>query len=308
MMDSPVHKYAFVGLISLVCLVGTGPSWALPQGNIVGIKVSQDAKHIVIRHEGVADRYSAFAIGSPNRLVIDFKETRLLNVPHKIQVGRKSIKEIRLGYSGSRSRVVVDFGGSPVPPYRLHPESRRLVIVLGKPLQAVRAPSVRSRKPAPVSTQPPKPLKAPAKAPSGKHNKPELSIQSADVKDGLIVLELAKGTHPKRTCRLVLEVDMDRMKVRKATINGGKRNLRSEAPTNSRTNDTLSPRSSKSRRGPRKQAPASAVSAPSRPAYQWGRPSLSVRHRGPGHRAESHAGPLRLEPLTLKKRPSGSES
>ena len=122
-MDSPAHRYAFAGLIFLMCLVVPGPLWALPEGNIVGVKVSQDAKHIVIRHKGVADRYSAFAIGNPNRLVIDFQETGLVNVPGKIRVGKNSIKEIRLGYSGSRSRVVVDFGGSPVPPYRLHPRA-----------------------------------------------------------------------------------------------------------------------------------------------------------------------------------------
>lgn len=308
-MDSPVHRYAFAGLICLMCLVGPGSLWASPQGNIVGVNVSQDAKHIVIRHEGVADRYSAFAIGGPNRLVIDFQETSLLNVPHKIRVGRNSIREIRLGYSGSRSRVVVDFGDSPVPPYRLHPESRRLVLVLGKALHGVRTSSLRSKRPAPVSPQAPKLAKASTKPASRTLNKPKLSIESADVKDGQIVLELAERTHPKRTCRLVLEVDMDRMKVRRAAIDDPKRNLRSRALMKSHRNAAASPRYSGSRRGPRKEAPDLDSSAPSARAYRWGQqPSVSVKHRGPSQRLRPQAGPVRLEPLTLKRRPTASET
>jgi type IV pilus secretin PilQ/predicted competence protein len=133
-MRSPVERFKSLWLGCLLLALISGPAFGRVSGEITGVKLYPDNKRIVIDAKGRVGTYQARVIGKPNRLVMDFNQTRLGNVSRKISVGKADIYEIRVGETGSRARVVVDFRGRPVPAFKVKREKNRITLVLGNSL------------------------------------------------------------------------------------------------------------------------------------------------------------------------------
>lgn len=117
----------------MIVLILTAPLWAEAPGEITGVKLEPEHKSIIITAKGTVGKHWGRVIGQPNRLVLDFSDTQLGQVPAKIS-GNDAIHEIRLGQWKSRARLVVDFQKNPVPPFKVQREGGRIVILLGKSL------------------------------------------------------------------------------------------------------------------------------------------------------------------------------
>lgn len=288
------------GLIALAMLVFSGgwvlPAAALDRGKIADVRVSPDLRRVVIKSDGPLGDHKAFVIGQPYRLVLDFPDADLARGLSRIKVGKEPIREIRLGSTASRTRVVVDFGHNAAPPYKIHRDRGYLVVTLGQSLPVPRQIAAEKKKasaPKPETKSPPKQARGPAK----KKNSPLLKIRSAEVVDGLVVVELTEAKRPKRSCKLVLEVDLDRMKVSRAVLNDGKGNLSCEDLKAKATKKPANSESAEPARGPRKAAAEKTSAPPKKSRYQWGLPKVETR--GPTKSRKPRVGPLRVEGFSL---------
>lgn len=275
------------------------PAYALDRGDIVGVRIAPDLRRIIIQSDGPLGEHKAFVIGQPYRLVIDFQDVRLSRGLSRIKVGKKPIREIRLGSTASRTRVVVDFGLNPAPPYKIHQKSEGLVVSLGESLPAPPRPSGVSRK-ANTQEPPPKPRPKHARSPKQKQKAPHLKIKSAEVIDGLVVVELADTKNPQKSCKLILEVDLDRMKLNRAALNDGKGKIvcsddnKTQAPGKPADSESIEPV-----RGPRRDALHKKPPLPKKSQFKWGLPK--VESRGPTKATKRKIGPLRVEDFALTR-------
>ncbi len=126
--------------------------------DILGIDVAPDLRRITVRADGPPAKPKAFVLPRPNRLVMDFESCKLGPVVGKIRVDREPIREIRLGSTDAKVRVVVDFGEHPVPPHTVNLEGNHVVVLLGRTKEgsgSVTRPPVKERTPKPASVAKP---------------------------------------------------------------------------------------------------------------------------------------------------------
>ena len=135
-MRSPVIRQKTLWLACLFLAAFCRPAWAGTAGEITGVKLDAENKRIVIACKGTVGKHCARVIGRPNRLVMDFEETKLGHAPRKIAGGKTDIHEVRVGNSKSRARVVVDFQNKPVPPFKVKREDNEVLVVFGNSLAA----------------------------------------------------------------------------------------------------------------------------------------------------------------------------
>ena len=132
--------------------------------------------------------------------------------------GRRSpIREIRLGSHRSRARVVVDFGADPAPAYKIHRKKRVVAVVfdpefepepIRKPKpRSARRPIKKKHRPKPVPTRV---IKDDRKAP--------VKVTTAGAEDNMIYLELVDKKDSKRRYRVVMEMDMNRIRISQVSI------------------------------------------------------------------------------------------
>lgn len=297
-MNFPLSRYGAPLLACLLLTANSGPAWAAESANITSVQVAPDLKQISIKCDGPVGRHSAFVIQKPHRLVVDLESTGLGEIPAKIHVGRNPVNEIRLGYANSRARVVVDFGDHPVPSFKLEKQSNGILVSLG-----VKAGAWQPR-PAPnpaaqLQNDPVQP-KAVASAPATqKADSSKVSVKSAGVTDDLIFVELAHKKDPKRTYRVVIDLDVEELQVRQASVSDGQGHLKrfGLALNNSDTEASVIP--SKSGAGPRRAAGPTAESSADHPKFKWGIHAGETKQ--PQAAKLNAGGPLRVE--TFQPRP-----
>lgn len=128
-MRSPSARHNPFWLGCFLLAIITGTAWAAPSGEITGTEVDAKQNRILIPYKGTLGAHRAHVIGSPNRLVIDFRDTLLgPGAPPKINGGAAGIHEIRLGNFKGQSRVVVDFQNSTVPSYKISRNKDRVEV------------------------------------------------------------------------------------------------------------------------------------------------------------------------------------
>ncbi len=300
-MKAASSRLFLIGFALSLLVPSAGAASASAAGAIAGVRVSAHGKHVIILCDGPVGRHATSVLSNPNRLVIDFDDTGLRGAERKLRVDKEPIKEIRLGHFQSKARIVVDFGESPVPSHRIHSEQNSMILVLGKPATqtggATKPRTVRNSsngQPAPE-----RPVRAPAV--SGKES--TLAIRSATVEEGMVVLELADRNSPQRTARLVVDVDMNRLRVRHASVTAAA-NAVSLAEGQPQSPVKVADQQLTTGPGPRK-APTGIDSSDSQKKYQWWQPT--VQPRGPDVKPARSDMPLRLERWSLQKRPMARE-
>jgi hypothetical protein len=296
-----LFRSSFIGMVCLFVIAQWGAAEGFRPGHISGVHLTPNGKQVVIQCDARPGPHSDFVIGSPNRLVIDFEGAGLLRAPRKIRVNRVGVREIRLGHFGSRARVVIDFGANPVPRYELRPGEKSLVVSLAGNAGSLSAQK-RRKTPKQLSHKLRKP-RIPHKAAAKGNGKTEaLSIKSARVTDGLVVVELADRNDPRKHCRVVLDVDPGRLRVRRATLSDANGNLRSfNLSKPDRYEDSASV--SQENGGPRRQAEEIRGH---KKKFEWGMPR--VKAVAPTIRQGRKRGPVRLERVQLSKRLPAEES
>jgi hypothetical protein len=301
-MNIPLSRYSAPLLACCLLMANCGLAWAAESANITAVQVAPDLKQISIKCDGPVAKHSAFVIQKPYRLVLDMESTGLGKIPPKINVGGNPLNEIRVGYANSRARVVMDFGDNPVPSFKVDKQSNGILVSLG-----VKAGAWQPRpaaKPAAQLQKNPTPPKAVAPAPAiQKADTSKISVKTAGVTDDLIFVELASKKDPKLTYRVVIDVDVEALQVRQATVSDGQGRLKSFDLASSKSNSESAVPSIKPSVGPRRTAGPTAAPSGGHPKFKWGvhagenrqvKPQAAKPNAGPPIRVE------RFEPQRLQ--------
>jgi hypothetical protein len=289
-------------LACLLLIANYCPAWAAESANITAVQVAPDLKQISIKCDGPVGRHSAFVIQKPYRLVLDLDATGLGKIPAKINVGRTPLNEIRLGYANSRARVVMDFGDNPVPSFKVDKQSNGILVSLGVKAGAWQ-PRPAAKPAAQLQRNPVQPKAvAPAPAPQ-KADTSQISVKTAGVTDDLIFVELASKKDPKRTYRVVIDLDIEELQVRQATVSDAQGRLKSFDLASSKPGNEIAVPSIRPSVGPRRTAGPTAAPSQDHPKFKWGVHAGEKRQVQP-QAAKLNAGPPirveRFEPQRLQ--------
>lgn len=267
---------------SLIVLCTTSLGWTGDAVTLLGVQVSPDGQ-IILKSDGTVSKHNAFIMQSPNRLVMDFEDTRIGKMPAHFKIDRDPIREIRLGHKDARTRVVVDFGSHTVPPFKVHRQDKAVIVafepgsvgVQGKPPFPTQTMPLRMQAgPQALNGRPdfrkPATASQPTALPARQSTLSDLVVKTSGTKDDLVFVELADRRDPTRTYRLVVDVDKSGSKVRNVTLSDAQGNLR-RFDTGARS---LSENSSTSKvtlnAGPRKGIAQAERESAVKPKFQWG--------------------------------------
>ena len=169
-MNNTHYGFRILVLLSLIFFMGfIDRSGASVIGSITDVKLSSDARRLVIEADGPFDRHRVRTASQPNRLIVDLDGAKVSPTVHIHTPSGKAVREIRVGMTDKGSRVVADFGASPIPEHRTlrmkdsilvmfrgssQPEERALDRSSGRiSRQADRAAETRPRVYKPVATR-----------------------------------------------------------------------------------------------------------------------------------------------------------
>jgi hypothetical protein len=299
-MNFQLSRYGAPLLACLLLLANYCPARAAESATITAVQVAPDLKQISIKCDGPVGKHSAFVIQKPYRLVLDMESTGLGKIPTKINVGGNPLNEIRLGYANSRARVVMDFGDHPVPSFKVDKQSNGILVSLG-----VKAGAWQPRpaaKPAAQLQKAPVQPKAVTAAPlTQKTDSSKVSVKTAGVTDELIFVELASKKDPKRTYRVVIDLDVDELQVRQATVSDAQGHVkRFDLASSKPGNETAVP-SIRPSVGPRRTAGSTSAPSMDPPKFKWGVHAGEKSQVQPQAAKLNSGGPLRVQ--TFQPRP-----
>ncbi len=299
-MKSPSPLSRALLLLCLLLMLNCSQVWGAESAKITSVQVAPDLKQVSIECDGPVGNHSAFVIQKPHRLVLDLQSTGLGKIPTRINVGRSPLNEIRLGYADSRARVVVDFGDNPVPSFKIDRQANGLVVRLGVTAGAWQPkPTAKPTAQLPKEPAPPKAVTPSPAAPAV--NSSVVSVKTAGVKDDLIFVELASKKDPKRTYRLVIDLDVDQLKVRQATVSDAQGNVKKFDALASKASTETPPAPEKHSVGPRRTAGPTAAPSEDHPKFKWG---VQAGEKAQRPTAKLNAGPPirveRFEPQRLQ--------
>ncbi|MCA1960518.1 MAG: AMIN domain-containing protein [Desulfomonile sp.] len=130
-MRSPVRISGYLCLAGLLAAIFWSSATAAPPGKITGVSLDSGGKQIFISCQGSVGRHQARVIGQPNRIVVDFDGMDVAGVPPSVKAAGGAVQEVRVGKFQGRARVVADFGGQPVPAFKVVRDNDRVAILLG---------------------------------------------------------------------------------------------------------------------------------------------------------------------------------
>lgn len=192
---------------------------AVEPGTITGVRVGPDKQSIAIQHDGQVGSFASFVMQNPYRLVLDINQAQPVRVPPRIPVPGSRISEIRLGYANARTRIVVDFGNNPVPPFRIARGEREMRVILGRGVASAESKPAHSERLA--ETKRPVP-KLPRPTLPQKKSDAAVTVKSTRVDKNRVLLVLASNRHPGKTYVLAVEMDAQDLNVRGATVRDDK--------------------------------------------------------------------------------------
>jgi len=292
-MESVVSIRSFSVTACLVVLLLANHGFGEATGFLTDVKIAQNQKRVIIKHEGEIGKHAAFVIERPYRLVIDFSSTSLGKTPRKINVNGSEIREIRLGQTPSRARLVLDFGSNPVPAFRIQRMDGAVLVLLG----SVTAPRI---------------TQSPAASTDGEHRPSSvgpgksvheivspLVVKRAGVKDDLVYVELEDKNKQGKTYRLVVDCNPRKLVVRHASLSDETGKLkRFDMAESSAAKEGAPAAKTAAEKGPRRIGENNKPFV--RAKFHWGKPV--VRARQPEDDRDKARGPFKIEELKLKVR------
>jgi hypothetical protein len=203
----PTNFLRVIAIVAMVFCEGI----VLAAGKIADVKISPDLKRVVVKCGGLVDERMSSSVQRSSLLVIDLAGAGLGDIERSTRAGREAGLEVRVSKTNSGARLVLDFGGAAVPEHKIRRVGDFLMVFLGEWTPKAAPPSKT------VVTSP-RPVQ-PAQAARPKPNSPVklsldssgLTIRSAEVVDGMIVLQVASRTKPAGNYRIDLGINFDQL-------------------------------------------------------------------------------------------------
>ncbi len=120
-------------LFGAVLAIALVDEFACASSTIAGVTITPDLRRVIVRFEGRTVGTDGLSVYSkPNSLEIDVSAARLGQVERSTRAGRGEGLEVRVAPAGSGARLVLDFGKSRVPNYRVRWLGSYLTVFLGE--------------------------------------------------------------------------------------------------------------------------------------------------------------------------------
>jgi hypothetical protein len=270
----------FIVMILLMSAAGPTSSHAASLAVIEDVTVSEDLKKVVVKFNRRAIPPTVFKIDGPPRLVMDFEGVALGKAPKQIPFENQPLKEVRAGKLPMGSRIVVDFGDYVIPQYKVRRMDNYFIVLFGEFTQES---EVSYNQPAGQGV----PVMPAGYGPSQESDaniindeRSNLVIQSAEVKDESILLEVTLRDNPDKTYKIRLGVDFEQLGFNTANIRCApgvkkskkKKTLLVEAARKSlrmaARNTAAGPRRGPVKKGAVKKAPANPASIITRCSFK----------------------------------------
>jgi hypothetical protein len=255
-----------IALIVILAIAALpGKSYA---AEITDISVTPDSKRVAVKFEGNIGNYSEHMLQNPARLAIDIPGADVARSV-RTEDGHKDFVQVRASKTASGTRLLLNFGAAGIPEYKIRKMDNYLIVFLGDKFMKVppQAPGPRADTRTKI---PPRPSVTSFNAPAPAASR-GLSIKSAEVENGLIVLKVSDTNRPNTVYRIDLGVDFQHMGFSTANVHALQR-VDSENPV-------TQAREVKSKIGPRR---ASEAPEPALPGVQTMR--APVRFSSPATR------------------------
>ncbi|MDQ7781599.1 MAG: AMIN domain-containing protein [Desulfomonilaceae bacterium] len=297
--------FAFPAAVLFMMLHGAFTAWATGD-NLTNVTASPDLRRIIIESSSVIGQYNVFELERPPRLVIDIQGMKPGKAMQTTPPERTGGLKIAVSESRSGSHVVLDFGGGPVPSHRIRRMDNYLIVFLGEWI----APSATTPTTAPVTAIPQPDPKTEISRPqrrAGNQGNPsselsDLTIKSAQVRNGIIVLKVADRADPERLFSINLGVNLNRLGFVSAGIHPLTTGSGPVLETEKRSRDSSPAPEERVPRGPRKTSEPD-VSEPDvyAPSANSADSTLGGTRPGAAER-RSFSGPIRAP---IRSGPSG---
>lgn len=222
----------------------------LTTGKITEVSVSSDMRRVTVKTEGIVGNHVESTAANPSRLIIDLAGVTVGKPLAVTGAGKDSSLGIRVAKNDLGARVVMDFGTSPVPGYRVRRLGSYLMVFFqdwtppitqSQHRTGVDRPAVKEPPPVPgqrirreeagsiASHRAPREethrmprvktrsedisavLQPVSEAVRPNDGPAELFIRSAEVAGGVIVLHVARRSNPATIYRIDLGVDFSQL-------------------------------------------------------------------------------------------------
>ena len=127
----------------------------------------------------------------------------------------------------------------------------------------------------------------------------KVSVKTAGVKDNLVFVELASKKDPKRTYRVVIDLDLEELQVRQASVSDDQGHLKRFDMASSVRDNNLAGPTMKSSVGPRATVGPTATPSGGPSKFKWG--VQAGENKQPEAAKLNAAGPIRVERFELRR-------
>jgi hypothetical protein len=206
--------------IALVSAAVMGEAFAVSQTKITDVRISEDLRRVVIKADGPIDCEPAHRLEGASRLAILIPDTTLGDVDRTVRNPDSRELLVYVSSSASGVKIVLDFGKAGVPAFKIKVMDNCLMALLGPSGSHAAASQDRSFSSAAGSSVPPKATLANHHADIPKAFQPgeDLIIRSADVVDGMVVLQVASKKNGGRTYKVKLGLNLENLGFNSAII------------------------------------------------------------------------------------------
>ena len=218
-MERSIKTRALVVRLALIVAGILAHGAAFGAGTITDVKVSPDLRRVVVSCDGPMSERGTFKLEPPSRLVIDMPGIGQGDVEAKSNHGPGAGLGVEISGGTAGARLTLDFRGTAVPEHKIQRLGNCLLVFL-KPWRPTRGastakPAALRSSPRSVPVKPPRAGVLPAVSTAVAA---DLTVESAEVANGIIVLKVARKDRPGQTFRINLGIDFDRLGFNEASI------------------------------------------------------------------------------------------
>jgi hypothetical protein len=221
-MSSVVKTCAIPILAALVFAAVYGEARAASPTRITDVRISDDLRRVVVKGNGPLSPVHKYRQEGPSRLAILLSDTVLGDVDRTIRNPDNSALLVYVSSTDAGVKLVLDFGKAGVPEFKTRVMDNCLIALLGPSGSPVAPPAQDSSFSSVAGTARPPKLETAKREPvethSDSHVRHDLKVCSAEVIDGLIVLQVASKQNPAQKYKIKLGLNLDSLGFNSATL------------------------------------------------------------------------------------------
>lgn len=269
-----VNACAILILTAIVFVAVNRDAEANSPIKITAVKISRDMRRVVVKGNGPISTEHLYRLEGKSRLAIMIPDAVLGDMDRTIRNPDDNALLVYVSPAGTGVKIVLDFGKTGVPDFKIRVLDDCLIALLGPSGSHASASQDGSFGAAAGSAGPQKPVEArqqPLEIPAISRETGDLTICSAEVIDGLVVVQVASKENGGRKYKIKLGLNLEDLGFNSATVSRVREHGKSQRSVSSVRSSAAASTSSVSQEG-------------------------NLYHVTPGHHTESRSSLLKPRP------------